>query len=36
MGNNFEIAQCTLLNKIINLGKLYFETVWKVIIIIMD
>ena len=32
MGNNFEIVQCTLLNKLISLSVLYFETVGQVVI----
>ena len=31
MGNNFEVVQCTLLNKLISLGLLYFENVGKVV-----
>ena len=31
MGNNFEVVQCTLLNKLISLGLLYFENAGQVV-----
>ena len=32
MGNNFEVVQCTLLNKLVSLNLLYFENVGQVVI----
>ena len=31
MRNNFEVVQCTLLNKLISLGPLYFENAGQVV-----
>ena len=31
LASNFEVVQCTLLNKLISLGLLYFENVWQVV-----
>ena len=35
MQNSFEVAQCTLLNKLVSLGPLYFKNVEQVLVMVL-